>query len=136
MIEWLPKQIRTQEDVEIGRPIRPDLPWLRNLSFTKIHAMQLGFGITLLAYLGIALGFEGAAVALLYLSARRIMSHRDVKDVNSACEHKMGFHDLKQKPWYGLSMGILTVLVLIGVFGMPVDVEYGLFVNYRRRLTN
>ena len=100
------------------RPIRPDLPWLRNLSWTKLHAMQIGFGIALIVYLALSMGEEGVALGLLVLAAQaafgELQEHSD-----SLCEHDIGIHDFIEKPWYALSSGVATYVALGILWGWP-----------------
>ena len=101
-------------------PIRPDLPWLRNLTWVKIHAMQLGFGFALTAYLSLLFGFNGAVVGLLVMVGEFILSERERRDPDSMCDHGLGAHDMREKPWYFLSAAFATYVVMVGLFGSPL----------------
>ena len=102
-----------------GRPLRPDLPWLRNLSWTKVHAMQLGFGFAILVYWGLALGAVGAAFGLAVLVAEFVLGEAQEQTDRSLCDHDLGFHDVAQKPWYFLSAAVVVYGVMAAIWGVP-----------------
>ena len=105
MIDWLPEE--TSPD-GTGRPIRPDLPWFRNLSWTKLHAIQLGFAFGLLLYFLISLNEHGVAISLIILAVEYIISESRRVDPASSCNHRIGLHDIIEKPWYFASTIIVT----------------------------
>ena len=107
---WLPET----ED----RPLRPDLPWARNLSWTKVHAAQLGFGIALIVYWAFAEGESGLALALVVNAGQFVFGEVQERG-EGLCDHDIGAHDLVEKPWYGLSAALGTLLVLVALWGMP-----------------
>lgn len=120
--KWLPETHDTE--VGDGRPFRPDLPWFRNLRWTKVHAMQLGLAFALVVYWGQALGMDGAVFGLAVSVFKFAMGHRQKKDCDSSCNHELGFHDVKEKPWYFLSAALATYVLLGAVFSFPVDVRF------------
>lgn len=90
------------------RPIRPDLPWLRNLSWVKLHALQIGFGVGLLVFWSQLLGESGVAFGLAIIVAQVALGLRESRSADSPCEHALGVHDLREKPWYGITAAFWT----------------------------
>lgn len=97
---WLPES----DD----RPIRPDLPWLRNLSWVKIHAMQIGFAVGLIVYWGQAIGKGGIAFGVAVLVFEIAVGEVQETTDLTAADHDLGIHDLREKPWYGISAAVAT----------------------------
>ena len=95
------------------RPIRPDLPWLRNLSWKKVHAMQLGFALGLIIYWSYRLSMMGVAFGLTVLVAEVLVGKGQKFSRYTACEHDIGFHDVIAKPWYFTTFATLTFLILL-----------------------
>lgn len=50
-LRWLPE--------DDGHPVRPDLPVLHHLTFTEVHALELGAYLGLLAFFAVRVGMEG-----------------------------------------------------------------------------
>ena len=110
MVEWLPEG----DD----HPVRPDLPWLRNLTWVKIHSMQLGFGLGLLVYWSQVLGTQGLAFGLAIVVAEFILGEFQENTEYTECDHDLGAHDVREKPWYFTSVAVATYgacLLLVGV---------------------
>lgn len=101
------------------RPTRLDLPWIRNLSWVKVHAMQIGFAVGLIVYWGQLLGMRGIAFGFAVAMAEKAFSLRKQRSSKSCCTHSIGVHDLREKPWYGLSAAIATWLLVAFYFGVP-----------------
>lgn len=114
---WLPEEIDPYTGD--GRPIRPDLPWLRNLTWTKLHAMQIGLGIAVIAYMGLLLGEGGLVLGLVVVAAEVVLEGRRERSEDSTCDHGLGVHDLIEKPWYGLSAALTTYIVMGLWWGWP-----------------
>jgi len=102
----------TKEDgpSEYGRPVRPDLPILRNFSYTKWHALQLGAAFGSVAAFLYATGLLSAlGVLLVVLVYRLLFDHREL------VEHGIGFHDAVVKPWYFSTAFVCLFSVLVAV---------------------
>lgn len=100
------------------RPVRPDLPWLRNLSWTKIHALQIGFFVGLLVCWGVALDQQIAVFAVVLYLVQYAIGGRVVKS-DRQCDHNLGIHDLRLKPWYFATALFWTVVASSLLFGVP-----------------
>lgn len=97
-------------------PVRPDLPVTRHLTFTEVHALELGAYIGLLAYFGIDIGMEAQIVTLLIGIARFTFSDGKAKASQSKLAHRMGFHDVREEPpYFGAGVIIAFVLTAIAV---------------------
>lgn len=116
MIEWLPEEVNIDGS---GRPVRPDLPWLRNLSWTKLHAMQIGVALGIIIYWGQLLNYGGVVFGLVIAFIQIILGHRQKKSSRTGCTHSVGFHDVKHKPWYTTYSTLPTWALLTLVFGLP-----------------
>lgn len=91
------------------RPIRPNLPWLRNMSHTKVHALILGVPLGLLVTFGYVWGEQGAVVGLGAYVIQYLFGRRQKKSKPSTCEHNIGAHDAVRKPWYFFASVLLTI---------------------------
>ena len=98
------------------RPLRPDLPWFRNLSWVKLHAMQIGFGVGLLVFWAQLLGYSGAALGVAIIGLQVALGLRRSRSPHSKCDHALGVHDLEEKPWYGLTAAFWTWAAAWGVW--------------------
>lgn len=105
-LSWL------EEDAD--HPVRPDLAVLRHLTYTEVHALELGAYLGLLAYFGIGAGLEGEVVTLLIGIVRFTMSDGRAKASESTMDHRMGFHDVRAEPQY-FGAGFLIAFGLIAV---------------------
>lgn len=110
-MKWLPETKK--------RPIRPDLPWLRNLSWVKIHALQIGFGLALIVYWGQLLGRSGAVFGLAVTVAQIMLGVKQKKGNMTKCDHGIGIHDIRKKPWYAISASVVTWVALALGYGLP-----------------
>ena len=99
-------------------PVRPDLPWLRNLSWVKIHAMQIGIGIAIMIYWGQSIGLEGTAYGIGVLAASAIFGK--YQERRQDCDHALGIHDFVLKPWYGLFTAIACYLAMTYYWGVVI----------------
>ena len=116
----LPEVKASEASDGIGRPIRLDLPWVRNLSWIKIHSMQLGFAVALVIYFGLTLGYIGTSFGLAVLIIEAAFGEIQENTDITVCEHDIGWHDFREKPWYGISVGMITLLLLSLIWGVPV----------------
>ena len=99
-----------------SHPIRPDLPVFRHLTFTEVHAVELGAYIGLLAYFSVQAGFEGQILTLLFGIVRFVMSDGKAKAGATKANHRLGFHDVRQEPpYFGAGFLFAFVMVAIGV---------------------
>ena len=114
---WLPEEV--DEQTGDGRPLRPDLPWLRNLRWVKLHALQLGFALGVVVYWGQLLGVEGVVFGLVIVAAEALMGEWQEQHERSHCNHVLGWHDAREKPWYFITAGVLTWALLAAVVGVP-----------------
>ena len=101
------------------RPIRPDLPFLRNWSHTKSHAVQLGIGFGVFAYFAARWGEVGALIGVSVLVIEAIVGKRQQKAESSTCDHTVGFHDVVEKPHYFVTAFLLVVGAFVGITGTP-----------------
>lgn len=99
-IELLPAVEPSEDPWGEARPVRPNLPMLRWFSFTKWHAIQLGFFIGAFVYFAWRSGRLGMALTMISMIVKYVLDHRKVKDDGEACDHKAGFHDVVKKPHY------------------------------------
>lgn len=100
---WLPG--------DADHPPRPALPVLYHLTFTEIHALELGSYLGLFIIWAQSLGSGGMALALVALAARRIISQRRAKGGGTTCKHAVGFHDVIAEPHYfGFAVAIIPLL--------------------------
>jgi hypothetical protein len=97
------------------RPVRPNLPWLRNLSWVKLHALQLGVGVGVFVAFAVAFGFPGAVVGVAYMVGDFVFARRRQYNPDSPCNHGIGAHDIKEKPWYFLTSLFATQVVYVAV---------------------
>lgn len=93
-------------------PIRPDLPVFRHLTFTEVHALELGAYLGLLGFFAIGVGLEGEVVTLLIGITRFTLSDGRAKASESTMDHRMGFHDVREEPQY-FGAGFLIAFGLI-----------------------
>lgn len=97
-------------------PIRPDLPVARHLTFTEVHALELGLYIGLLAYFGAQAGETGAVVTLLIGIARFVMSDGRARSDRTESTHRLGFHDVrKEPPYFGAGFLLAFAGAAVGV---------------------
>ncbi len=101
-VAWLP-----EDDTH---PVRPDLPVTRHLTFTEVHALELGIYIGLFAFFALQLGYGEAIVTLFISIIRFTMSDGKAKAGGTRATHRMGFHDVRQEPPY-FGAGVLLALV-------------------------
>lgn len=113
---WLSEEVHENGE---GRPIRPDLPWLRNLSWTKIHAMQLGAAFGIMVFFGQLWGFRGSVFGLAVSVAQFVISDQNVKSKRTSCQKRLGATDIRQKPWYFLSAALFVWAGIALVLGPP-----------------
>lgn len=116
MIEWLPEEVNSDGS---GHPIRPDLPWLRNLTWTKIHAMQIGAALGIIIYWGQLLNYGGVVFGLVIISIEIVFGIRQKHSHKTKCNHSVGLHDVRNKPWYATYSAVAIWALLVVVFGLP-----------------
>lgn len=97
-------------DEDDEHPVRPDLPTLRHLTFTEVHAIELGIYIALLAFFAVQTGHTGEIMTLLFGIVRFTMSDGRSKSGASNATHRMGFHDVRAEPQY-FGAGFLAAYV-------------------------
>lgn len=105
-VRWLPE--------DDAHPIRPDLPVFRHLTFTEVHALELGAYVGLLAYFGIRVGRGGAVFTLVVAITRFTISSGRAKACRRPDAHRLGFHDVRLEPQYfgaGVLLGFAAVAV-------------------------
>jgi hypothetical protein len=97
-------------------PVRPDLPVLRHLTFTEVHAIELGVYIGLLAFFAVRIGRTGEIMTLLIGIVRFTMSDGRAKSGATKVTHRIGFHDVRKEPQY-FGAGFLFVFgpAMVGV---------------------
>lgn len=92
-------QLRWREEDDT-HPVRPDFPVTRHLTFTEVHALELGAYIGLLVYFGLEVNLGQEIVVLLIGIVRFTMSDGRAKAGASKVTHRLGFHDVRQEPHY------------------------------------
>lgn len=102
-LTWLP-----EDDTH---PVRPDVPVARHLTFTEVHALELGIYIGLFAFFALQLGYGEAIVTLFISIIRFTMSDGKAKAGGTRATHRMGFHDVRQEPPY-FGAGVLMALAV------------------------
>lgn len=111
MLNWLP----ASDD----SPPRPDLPVLRHLTWTELHAAVLGGSFAFLVYWGMVLGRGGVVFGIAVTVAQLILGERQRKSKRSKCEHRIGAHDLRQEPWYFAAAAVVLWIALAAIGGVP-----------------
>jgi len=111
MVEWLPE---TET-----HPLRPDIPLLRHLTWTELHAAALGGSFAVLVYWGMALGRGGVVFGIAVTVAQLILGEKQRKSKRSKCEHRIGVHDIRKEPWYFAASAVVLWIALAGVGGVP-----------------
>lgn len=101
---WLPP--------DTVHPPRPDVPVLRHLTFTEIHALELGVYLGFLIVWGLSMNQAGTVFMLAVMAGRKIISHRRSKGDGTTCDHDIGFHDAIAEPQY---FGFPPILI-VGVY--------------------
>ncbi len=105
-----------------AHPVRPDVAVFRHLSYTEVHAIELGIYLGLLAFYALGYGYGGEMVTLLVGITRFAIS--DGKSKTQAkpptatrgrrAIHRLGFHDVREEPQYfgaGFLLGLGTLVV-------------------------
>jgi len=100
---WLP-----EDDTH---PVRPDLPVTRHLTFTEVHALELGIYIGLFAFFALQVGYGETIVTLFVSIIRFTMSDGRAKAGATRANHRIGFHDVRQEPPY-FGAGVLLALAV------------------------
>jgi len=103
-------------DADKRHPPRPDTPMFRHLTFTEIHAMELGLYVGLLLVWSMALNKDVMGFGFALVVARKIISHQRKKGSKTACDHELGFHDAVLEPHY---------------FGLPVVIVVGAYIIFQ-----
>lgn len=101
------------------RPLRPDLPIIRNWSHVKSHAVLLGIPVGIFFYFTVAWSFQGMALSVAILLLEFLLGEAQKASTWSPCEHSIGFHDIREKPWYFTSTLLLTIGLLVVYLGPP-----------------
>lgn len=91
-LRWLPE--------DDDHPIRPDLPVVRHLTFTEVHAIELGIYVGLLAFFALQFGYGGEVITLLIAITRFTISDGKAKCGATKSTHRLGFHDVRVEPQY------------------------------------
>lgn len=108
MLEILPAVKADDDPWGEDRPIRPDLPMLRWFSYTKWHALQLGFFVALLLYwTSVTLGQDMITAGIALYFVRYVLGFKEV-----SCNHTIGIHDIREKPWYFVTSLIVSTAAL------------------------
>lgn len=95
-------------------PARPDIPVFRHMTFTEIHAVELGVYIGLFAFFAIRQGYASQVVILLFGIIRYVMGNGKAKAGATNVTHNVGFHDVRQEPQY-FGAGFLVAYALLSV---------------------
>lgn len=107
---WLP--------ADDDHPPRPDWPIFRHLTFTELHALELGVGMAILVWWARVLGVQGAVFPLALYVARVILGKRREEGDTTPATHTVGLHDIRQAPPYFVVAAIVTItLLLVGAWG-------------------
>ena len=116
-LKWFAEDFDTETGD--GRPLRPDLPWLRNLRWVKLHSMQLGVAMGITVYWGQTLGLSGIAFGLSIVAAELILGEWQEQTERSKVSHDVGAHDVREKPWYFVSSALVTWAAFAVILGVP-----------------
>jgi hypothetical protein len=107
-VAWLPE--------DETHPVRPDLPVTRHLTFTEVHALELGIYIGLFAFFALQIGYGEAVVTLFISIIRFTMSDGKAKAGGTRATHRMGFHDVRQEPpYFGAGVLLALVVAVVGI---------------------
>ena len=106
-------------DEDVDPPPQPDVFVLRNLTWTKIHSMQIGLGVAILIYWSLALGRTGTAFGLAVMVALAALGLAQERSERTQADHGLGFHDVREKPWYALSAALATYVAMGVLWGWP-----------------
>lgn len=98
-------------------PPRPDLPVIRHLTYTEMHAMELGVAFAAFIFFGLAVGRTADVFAIVLVVARIIISDRRAKGDSTKCQHRLGFHDIRGEPWYFTNATLVTFGILVALYG-------------------
>ena len=118
-VEWLEPHRRNHDPNGYARPLRPDIPILRNLSYIKYHALQIGMFGALFVYWSFSLGYTETGFVVAAFLVRTALGIREKKDPDRKCQHNVGLHDIRTKPWYFAS-SFLSTSILLNLFFGPV----------------
>lgn len=105
-MRWLPE--------DETHPVRPDVPVFRHLTFTEVHAIELGVYVGLLAFFGLQFGRGGEVVTLLIAITRFTISDGKAKSGATESSHRLGFHDVRLEPQY-FGAGVLLGFAVISI---------------------
>lgn len=106
-LRWLPE--------DDSHPVRPDLPVFRHLTFTEVHAIELGAYVGVLGFFALGIGAAGEFFTLLVAIVRFTLSDGKAKESGSKMTHRMGFHDVRaEPPYFGAGVLMAFVLAVLG----------------------
>lgn len=99
-------------------PPRPAVPILYHLTFTEIHAMELGAYLGALIVWAIHIDQQYMAFILAIMVARKIISRRRARGDKTGCTHDVGLHDARAEPHYfgALAAGVPLAYIIITTF--------------------
>lgn len=115
-VNYLPGRWLPEDEIH---PVRPDLPWLRHLTFAEGHAMEMGIGASVFLYLSAMVGELSVGFFILVALVRVMIGDKRKDEGGTKCDHTLGIHDLRSDPWYFVIAAIVTAGILMTVFGTP-----------------
>lgn len=108
------KPLETPETDDI-HPLFSALPLLNQPTITGAHSIEIGIYLGMLGYGLMSIGFLVEALTLFLAVGRIIQSEWRVRSKTSNADHRIGLHDLFQKPIVfvaGVIFGFLILYIL------------------------
>jgi hypothetical protein len=105
----------------VARPPRPDLPYLRDVSWFHVHAVTIGIMVGLGLYWTASYSTNGALLGsssiIVQYVLGRIQKNRDW----DKCDHEIGWHDIRKKPAF-VFVGAVVAWVAVSLYlGAPAS---------------
>lgn len=97
-------------------PPRLDVPILRHLTFTELHAAELGTYLGFLIVWSMVIGQQFVVLLLVVAAGRKIISRQNRQDPRRSCDHDVGFHDVIAEPAYFGALAVAIPLVYVLAF--------------------
>lgn len=109
---WLPS--------DADHPVRPDWPVVRHLTFTELHAMELGVAFAVFLYVAVTIEKLAESWPVVLYVGRVLFSERRAKGGTTKCDHPVGIHDITHDPWYFTTTTLVSLGLLVGTVGWPL----------------
>jgi len=79
-------------------PRRPDIPIVRNLTWTRIHAIEFGIVVGALLVWAQTVATVAPLTGLLAVLVQILVSRSQKESARTSCTHDIGIHDVRQEP--------------------------------------